>query len=196
MSRLFVAALVGLLLFAAVPAFAEDLASQEVVEELEVPAAEELSPAVEPIACENAAGLEVVTRDGLAAEITAPDLTLVDSEAKSFVVDLQADSLDATADLTVDMTWDAVVNDYDLEVTAADSTLLSDNAQPFDPSEESVTLPVAHCQVIEVSAYNFFALQPAISLAVSFSVAEPAATSDVADSVVPSLEALEDLAAL
>lgn len=186
MSRLFVAALVGLLLFAAVPAFAEDLRA-EAVEEVALPVAE-------AIACDNVDGLEAVTLDGLASEIAAPGLTLIDSEAKSFLVDLQADSLTATAELTVDMTWDALLNDYDLEVTAHE-TVLSENAQPFDPSEESVTLPVTHCQVIEVSAYNFFALQPASALSIAFSVDE-ASAADAADAGVPSLEALEDVAAL
>jgi hypothetical protein len=186
MSRLLAVALAALLVFAAVPAFADEaadtLADSTATEDV--------------LACENPDGLEVVTLDGVDSDIAAPGLTLVDSEAKSFLVDLGADSTDVTADLTVDMSWDALLNDYDLEVAAGDETARSENAQPFDASEESVTLSVAHCQVIEVVAYNFFALQPTTSLALAFGAPAEAGEAADAETVLPALPSVEALTAL
>ena len=189
MSRLLAVALAAVMLFAAVPAFADEVGAASADEDVLVDeAAADASPSME---CVNADGLEVVTLDGAESQIAAPGLRLVDTEAKSFIVDLGADSLDATAELSVGLAWDALLNDYDLEVTA-DETVRSENAQPFDPSEEAVALTVSHCQIIEVVAYNFFALQPATTLALSFGAVD-AVEEDAPAAAVPSLDALDSL---
>lgn len=196
MSRLLAVAVAALMLLAAVPAFAEDLDTAAASGDT-APAQHEAAvtaPATEAVPCVNPDALEVVTLDQVESEIAAPGLTVVDTETKSFVVDLGADSLEATAPLAVTMSWDALLNDYDLEVTA-DDTLRSENAQPFDPSEESVTVTVSHCQVIEVSAYNFFALQPATTLSLSFGPGAVDEDIEAPAAAVPSVEALDALEA-
>jgi hypothetical protein len=192
MSRLIAAALAALLLFATVPAFADEVAADEAATDQDAIVAED-----QVLTCENPDELEVVTLGGLESEINSPDLSLIDTETKSFLVDLGEDVPEAAVDLTVDMTWGTLLNDYDLEVTA-DETRTSDNAQPFDPNEESVTLPVTHCQVIEVVAYNFFALQPtaALSLALTIAESDDEAELDEETSAALLLEALEDFRGL
>lgn len=197
MSRLFIAALVtALLVFAAVPALAEDVDHVRThADHIDLEATDAGEPVVgeavdafdvldEESTCDNPDELEVVTVDGLSSQIETPDLTLVDAEAKSFLVDLGAESAQGPSELTVDMAWDIPLNDFDLHVTG-EETVVSENAQPFDASEESVTLPVTHCQVVEVVAYNFYALLSASSLSLTFAV------GDVKEApVVPPLEAL------
>lgn len=201
MSRLVTAAVVAaLMLFAAVPAFAEQ-SDGAVMDgaEAEAPHAAEAVEAVEPAevlgqdsGCDNPDELDVVTVEGLVSAIDTPDLTLVDREIKSFLIDLGSDS--AAFELTADMAWDVPSNDFDLEISSEETTVVSDSAQPFDPSAESVTLPVTHCQVIDVAAYNFFALLPTPSLSLSFTVQEPvddaADAADDAPAVASPLEAL------
>ena len=195
MSRLLAVALAAVMLFAAVPAFAEEVTSAPAADEAAVEGdavAVGDGEAAAALECANPDGLEVVTLEGAESEIAAPGLRLVDTEAKSFVVDLGAGSPDATGELTVGLAWDALLNDYDLEVTG-DETVRSENAQPFDASEEAVTLTVAHCQVIEVVAYNFFALQPATTLALTFGAVEAVEEDAATAAAVPSLAALESL---
>lgn len=182
MSRLLAVALAAVMLFAAVPAFAAEVAGAPARDAGEDAASD----------CANPDGLEVVTLDGSGSEIAAPGQRLVDTETKSFIVDLGGESADATGELSISLAWDALLNDYDLEVTADDTVARSENAQPFDASEESVTLTVSHCQVVEVVAYNFFALQPATTLALSFG-AVGAVEDGAAAAAVPSLAALDAL---
>lgn len=164
MSRLFAAALTALLVFAAVPAFAQE-PTEAVAEPTEEPGI---------IACDNAEGLEVITPDGLQSDIATPSwLVGNEVENKEFLVDLGATSLDATATVGAAMTWDVLVNDYDLEAYSSASGGLSENYQPFDPVEESVTLTkVKHCEVIVVGAIDFLAPVVVDSLVLDFSVSK------------------------
>lgn len=184
MSRLFAAALTALLVFAAVPAFAQE-PTEPVAEPTEEP---------EIIACDNAEGLEVITPDGLQSDIATPSFLVGNEvENKEFLVDLGATSLDATATVGAVMTWDVLVNDYDLEAYSTASGGLSENYQPFDPVEETVTLTkVKHCEVIVVGAIDFLAPVVVDSLVLDFSVSKivdpgPAPAED------PAVAPVEDL---
>lgn len=144
MSRILAAVLFSLLALGAVPAAAQEAPTE--------PAA------ATPIACDNAAGLEVVTPAGLKSTIATPTFDGPGEEAKEYLVDLSATSLEATAPVDIAMTWGLAVNDYDLAADSAASSGASDNYQPFDPNEENVRLDVVkHCEVISVRAINFLA---------------------------------------
>lgn len=166
MSRLFAAALTALLLFAAVPAFAQEIEAAEPAEDSGVE-----SIVVE---CENPDGLEVITPEGLQSDITTPSFLVGNEvETKEYLVDLQATSPDATASVAAVMTWGLIVNDYDLEAYSAKGGGLSENYQPEDPAEESVTMTqVRHCEVIVVGAIDFLAPVVADALALDFQVSK------------------------
>lgn len=166
MSRLFAAALTALLLLAAVPAFAQEIETAESVEDSGVE-----SIVVE---CENPDGLEVITPEGLQSDIATPSYLVGNEvETKQYLVDLQATSAEATATVTAAMTWGLIVNDYDLEAYSAKGGGISENWQPVDPAEESVTMTkVRHCEVIVVGAIDFNAFVVADSLALDFQVSK------------------------
>jgi hypothetical protein len=162
--RLLAAALTALLLLVALPAAAQEAGDAgEPVEETEDEAA--------PVECANPDGLEVITTDGLASDIAVPEFSGSGMEYKELLVDLAAFSTDATAPVDVTMTWDYLVNDYDLSAFSRSSSGLSENYQPFDEAEEHVRLDVVrHCEVIEVNAINFLAPLDFDSLALDFAV--------------------------
>lgn len=173
MSRLLVAALTALLLFAAVPALAQEA---EPVEDSTEEAATEEAATEEAaiIECENPDGLEVITREGLETDIATPSFLVGNEvESKDLLVDLAATSLDATATVLAGMTWDVLLNDYDLEAYSASSGGISENYQPFDAAEEMVTMTdVKHCEVITAGAIDFLAPVVVDSLALDFGVSK------------------------
>jgi hypothetical protein len=160
-SRLLAAALTALLLFAAVPASAQELVEEPTEE-----------PAI--VECENSDDLEVITREGLQTGITTPSFMVGNEvESKDFLVDLAATTTDATATIAVDMTWAVLVNDYDLEAYSARGGGASESWQPLDPAVESVAMTqVRHCEVIQVSAIDFLAPVVVDSLALDFRVSK------------------------
>ncbi|HVM19534.1 MAG TPA: hypothetical protein VM307_06205 [Egibacteraceae bacterium] len=163
MARLLAAVLTSMLLFAAVPAAAQEAGGEAPVEEV----TEEPTP----VECANPDGLEVITTEGLTTDIATPTFDGSGSEYKEFLVDLGAYSLDATAPVDVSMTWGILLNDYDLAAFSAKSSGLSENYQPFDPAEENVRLDVVrHCEVIEAEAINFLAPIDLDSLELTFAV--------------------------
>lgn len=150
MSRVLAAALAALMLFAAVPASA-----QEVV----------------PLACENAGNLEVITPAGLKTGIATPTFNGAGSESKDFLVDLGAASTEATAAVTGVLTWGLPVNDYDLQMDSANNSGVSEGYQPIDENVETVALDdVKHCEVITATAINFLAPVDIDELNLEFSV--------------------------
>jgi hypothetical protein len=163
-SRLFATVLTALLLFAAVPASAQET-TEPVEESVEEP---------EVIACENPDGLEVITPEGLQTDIATPSFLVGNEvETKDLLVDLSATSLDATATVLVGMTWNLIVNDYDLQAYSASGGGVSENYQPFDPVEESVNLTkVKHCEVITAAAIDFLAPVVVDSLVLDFRVSK------------------------
>lgn len=163
MSRLLVAALTALLLFAAVPALAQE--AEQVEDSTEEPAIVE---------CENPDGLEVITREGLQTDIATPSwLVGNEIESKELLVDLAATSLDATANVLAGLTWGLDINDYDLQAFSATSGGVSENYQPFDPVGETVPMVgVRHCEVIEAGAIDFLAPVVVDSLVLEFGVSK------------------------
>ena len=155
MSRLLAAAVAALLLFAAIPAYAQEAPTEEPTAEPSPEVTEE--PAI--IACDNADGLPVLTAEGLQPEVPTPSF-LVGNEVESVdvLVDLAATSSDATATVNGFMTWTFALNDYDLEILSTTNGGISENFQPLDPAEEAVVVSkVRHCEVITVNAIDFTA---------------------------------------
>ena len=109
-------------------------------------------------ACTSISGAEVVTLDGLTTDIATPSgVAYLASTAKTFVLDLAGQPLtDDRRTVAVDMTWDVPVEDYDLDMPiGGEEDGHSENVQPLDAAEESVSGLVRHCQrfTVEASAW-------------------------------------------
>ena len=170
MSRLFVAALSTALLLVAVPAFAQEAPTEEpMVEPTAV--ATEATTSSEILACDNTAGLAVLTADGLLPAISTPSYRDGNEvESVDLLVDLAASSVE-TATVSGAMTWSDPANDYDLEIESADTSVVSEGYQPLNAAEESASLDnVAHCDVITVNAVDFFAPQAGDAVEISLTL--------------------------
>ena len=115
--------------------------------------------AAEPeiIPCDTSAGDVVVTPADRTSGHETPQL-FGDATTAEVVVDLQATTLAAKAQFTVDLTWDTPVSDYDLEVFDASGTSvgLSDGITLLDGAAESVIAgSVKHCSRFTVEVVNF-----------------------------------------
>lgn len=146
MHRFFVAALAaGLLLAASFPAFAQDVVVDPVNDGSDT-------------ACANDEELDVVSTDVLVTDIVVPGFDLDQSaEVTRVLVDLGTSDSEITGQVQATLTWDRSLNDFDLVGTSQRSDELSDSYQPEAAAEETVTLTVGHCEVIALTAVNFFA---------------------------------------
>lgn len=116
--------------------------------------------------CDNAEELEVLTLDGLQTTIATPGApgwgigVPGSSEQKDLILDLAGQPLDQTgAFVTVVMSWDVPVEDYDLNLNDDEGSEVdhSENIQPIDGDTEEVSGGFRHCDVFQVESLNWTA---------------------------------------
>lgn len=126
-------------------------------------ATDEEAELLEP--CDNLDELEVLTPEGLQSTIAAPTTPLWgigtpgSAEQKDFLLDLAGQPVEEDSTfVTVDMSWDIPVEDYDLNLYDSSGVELdhSENIQP-ETEGESVAGTLSHCDRFTVESLNWSA---------------------------------------
>lgn len=143
----------------------EDPVEEEALEEEEDPVEEE---ALDPVVCGNEHDFEVLTPGSLDVTVPAPSAFLGNErETQFFLVDLGSEEApafeDTTADLTGEMTWTVIANDYDMIL----GPVTTEAFQPLDPAVETATVTVGHCDLIQIGALDWLAPAPVEELTIS-----------------------------
>lgn len=109
--------------------------------------------------CALPAGATALTAEGFEGTVATPSAFVGNErEALVFVLDLAGSPVGTTAAVAGSMTWLVPANDYDLELQAGRASSTSENYQPVDPAEESVSAAgVAHCTKVTLTAVDFLA---------------------------------------
>lgn len=107
-------------------------------------------------ACANPGNVTLVTLDGLAAGIDTPSLPLWGDETQAdFMLSLEGEPVaENTAAVSVAMTWDLPVEDFDLNLYDGNGTEIghSENINPIEAAGEEVSGTIKHCEIFTVEA--------------------------------------------